>query len=217
MKGLDGSPLSPFFKKWGKFNTEIQERFERKEGAMLAKIEMDNLKYKGDISSYIDKIQSLNFTVEMKGVALRALIQTVIPLEVRNQLLYEPPTYNDDDWMELVVRVCQTLELAKRQERLFEVKQVTSKKGFKTTKAWKDPESDMKWGTTSTAKSKAPDTFPRPKNYQRLTDEEKAQWEIRLKGIPEALQDKQRYKKRCIRCGQTGHREYTCPTPQLVV
>ena len=103
MEGLDGSPLRPLFKKWGKFKTEIQERFEPKEGAMLAKIEMDNLKYKGDISSYIDKIQSLNFRVEMKGVALRALIQTAIPPEARIQLLYAPPTNNDDDWMELVV------------------------------------------------------------------------------------------------------------------
>ena len=119
--------------------------------------------------------------------------------------------------MELVVRVCYTLELAKRQEKLFEVKQVTSKKGSKTTKAWKDPESDRKWGTTSTSKSKAPDTFPRPKNNQRLTDEEKAQREIRLKGVPDALQDKRRDKKQCIRCGQKGHGQYTCPAPQRVV
>ena len=119
--------------------------------------------------------------------------------------------------MELVVRVCQTLELAKRQERLFEVKQVTSKKGSKTTKTWKDPESDKKWGTTSTSKSKAPDTFPRPKNYQRLTDEEKAQREIPLKGVPEALQEKQKEKKQCIRCGQKGHGQYTCPAPRPIV
>ena len=96
MEGLDGSPLRPLFKRRRKFTTEILERFERKEGAMLAKIEMDNLKYKGDISSYIDKIQSLNYRVEKKGVALRALIQTAIPPEACVQLLYAPSTNNDD-------------------------------------------------------------------------------------------------------------------------
>ena len=142
---------------------------------MLAKIEMDILRYKGDISDYIDKIRSLNYRVEMKRVALRALIQTTIPPEVRIHLLYAPSTNNDDDWMDLVVRICQTLELSKRQEKLFEVKQVTTKKGTKTTKNWEDPEKGRKWGVTTTSKSTAPDTFPRPKNYQHLTDEEKAQ------------------------------------------
>ena len=159
VEGLDGSPLRPLFKKWNKFKTEILERFEPKEGAMLAKIEMDKLQYKGDISHYIDKIRSLNYRVEMKVVALRTLIQTAIPPEVRIQLLYAPSTNNDDDWMDLVVRICQTLEMSKRQEKLFEVKQVTSKKGTKTKKNWEDPEKGKKWGTTTTSKSKAPDTF----------------------------------------------------------
>ena len=217
MEGLDGSPLRPLFKKWNKFKTERLECFELKEGAMLAKIEMDKLQYKRDISDYTNKIRSLNYQVEMKGVALRALIQTAIPPEVHVQLLYAPSTNNVDDWMDLVVRICQTLELSKRQEKLFEVKQVTSKKGTKTTKNWEDPEKGKKWGTTTTSKSKAPDTFPRPKNYQRLTDEEKAQREIRLKGVSETLQDKRKEKKQCIRCGQTGHGQYTCPAPRPVV
>ena len=119
MEGLDGSPLRPLFKKWNKFKTEILERFEPKEGAMLAKIEMDKLQYKGDISDYIDKIRSLNYRVEMKGVALRTLIQTAIPPEVRIQVLHAPSTNNDDDWMDLVVRICQTLELSKRQDFFF--------------------------------------------------------------------------------------------------
>ena len=142
---------------------------------MLAKIEKDNLRYKRDSSDYIDKIRSLNYRVEMKGVALRTLIQTAIPPEVCIQLLYAPSTNNDDNWMDLVVRIRQTLELSKRQEKLFEVKQVTSKKGTKTTKNWEDPEKGKKWGVTTTSKLKAPDTFLRPKNDQRLTDEEKAQ------------------------------------------
>ena len=196
---------------------EILERFKPKEGAMLAKIEMDNLRYKGDSSDYIDKIRSLNYRVEMKEVALCALIQTAIPAEVRIQLHYVPSTNNDDDWMDLVVQICQTLELSKRQEKLFDVKQVTSKKGTKTTKNWEDPEKGKKWGTPTTSKSKAPDTFPRPKNYQRLTDEEKAQQEIRLKGVSETLQNTRKEKKQCIRCGQTGHGQYTCPAPRPVV
>ena len=81
---------------------------------------------------------------------------------------------NDDEWVELTQQIGQTLELAKRQEKLFKVKQTTTKKSTKTTKTWEDPSSGKKWGFTMTPTGKAPDTFPRPKNYQRLTDEEKA-------------------------------------------
>src|SRR5437588_12486940 len=105
--------------------------------------------------------------------------------------------------MELVQRIGQTLELAKRQEKLFEVKQVTSKKRTKTTKIWEDSSSRKKWGTQTTTSRKAPDTFPRPENYQRLTDKEKVQREIRLKGISHDLQKKRKDRKLCMRCGQS--------------
>ena len=59
------------------------ERFEPQEGAILAKQEMDNLKYKDDISTYIEKIRSLNHSVGMSGVTLRSTIQTAIPQEIR--------------------------------------------------------------------------------------------------------------------------------------
>src|SRR5947209_8037014 len=119
--------------------------------------------------------------------------------------------------MELVQRISQTLELAKRQEKLFEVKQVTSKKTTKTTKTWEDSSSGKKWETQTTTSRKAPDTFPQPKNYQRLTDEEKAQRETRLKGISNDLQKKKKDRKLYMRCGQPGHGQYTCPGPCPVV
>ena len=144
MEGLYLAPSRPLFKKWKKFKTGILERFEPKEGAMLAKIKMDNLRYKGDVSDYIDKIRSLNYRVEMTGVVLRSLIPKAISPEVRIQILYAPSTNNDDDWMDLFVRICQTLELSKRQEKLFKVKQVTSKKASKTTRTWEDPEKGKK-------------------------------------------------------------------------
>src|SRR5437588_7964447 len=108
--------------------------------------------------------------------------------------------------MELVQRIGQTLKLAKRQEKLFEVKRFTSKKTTKTTKTWEDSSSEKKWGTQTTTSGKAPDTFPRPKNYQRLTDEKKAQRERRLKGISNDLQKKRKDWKLYMRCGQPGHR-----------
>src|SRR5437588_1459038 len=119
--------------------------------------------------------------------------------------------------MELVQRIGQTLELAKRQEKLFEVKQVTSKKATKTTKTWEDSSSGKKWGTQTTTSGKDPDTFPRPKNYQCLTDEEKAQRETRLKGISDNLQKKRKNRKLCMRCGQLGHGQYTCLAPRPVI
>src|SRR5437660_11440757 len=106
----------------------------------------------------------------MTGVSLRSLILAAVPAEVRNQLIFAPTYNDDDDWMELVQRIGQTLKLAKRQEKLFEVKQVTSKKITKTTKTCEDPSGRKKWGTQTTTSGKAPDTFPRPKNYQCLTN-----------------------------------------------
>src|SRR5437588_10063649 len=217
MEGIDGYQLKPLFARWAKFKAEIIERFEPKEGAMLAKQEMDSLRYKNDISDYLEKIRSLNYRVKMTGVSLRSLILAAVPAEVRNQLIFAPTYNDDDDWMELVQRIGQTLELAKRQEKLFEVKQVTSKKTTKTTKTWEDSSSGKKWGAQTTTPGKAPDTFPRPKNYQRLTDEEKAQRETRLKEIPDDLQKKKKDRKLCMRCGQSGHGQYTCPAPRPVV
>src|SRR5437588_8936365 len=146
---------------------------------MLAKQEMCSLWYKNDISDYLEKIRSLNYWVKMMGVSLRSLILAAVPAEVRNQLIFAPTSNDDDDWMELVQRIGQTLELAKRQEKLFEVKQVTSKKTIKTTKTWEDSSSGKKWRTQTTTSRKAPDTLPRTKNYQRITNEEKAQRETR--------------------------------------
>src|SRR5437588_3151709 len=153
----------------------------------------------------------------MTGVTLPSLILAAVPVEVRNQLIFAPTYNDDDDWMELVQRICQTLELAKREEKLFEVKQVTSKKTTRTTKTWEDLSSGKKWRTQTATSGKAPDTFPRPKNYQRLTDEEKSQREIRLKGISDDLQKKRKDRKLCMRCGQSGHGQYTCPAPRPVI
>src|SRR5947209_19217153 len=119
--------------------------------------------------------------------------------------------------MELIQIIGQTLELAKRQEKLIDVKQVTSRKRMKTNKTWEDSYSGKKWGTQTTTPGKAPDTFSRPKNYQRLTDEEKAQRETRLKGISDDLQKKRKDRKLCMRCGQSGHGQYTCTAPRPVV
>ena len=217
MEGINGYPLKPLFARWAKFKAEIIERFEPKEGAILAKQEMDCLHYKNDISDYLEKIRSLNYRVKMTGVSLHFLILAAVPAEVRNQLIFAPTYNDDDDWMELVQRIGQTLELAKRQEKLFEVKQVTSKKTTKTTKTWEDSSSGKKWGTQTTTSGKAPDTFPRPKNYQRLTDEEKAQCETRLKGISDDPQKKRKDQKLCMHCGQPGHGQYTCPAPRPIV
>ena len=95
MEGIDGYPLKPLFNRWAKFKAEIIERFEPKEGAMLAKQEMDSLKHKGDISEYLKKIRSLNYRVRMTGVTLRSLILAAVPSEVRTQLVFAP-TINDD-------------------------------------------------------------------------------------------------------------------------
>src|SRR5437588_8989056 len=217
MEGIDGYPLKPLFARWAKFKAEIIEGFEPKEGAMLAKQEMDSLRYKNDISDYLEKIRSLNYRVKMTGVSLRSLILAAVPAEVRNQLTFAPTYNDDDDGMELVLRIGQTLELAKRQEKLFEVKQVTSKKTTKTTKTWKDSSSGKKWGTQTTTSGKAPDTFPQPKNYQHLTDEEKAQRETRLKGISDDLQKKRKDWKLCMYYGQPDHGQYTCPAPRPIV
>src|SRR5947209_19717903 len=90
---------------------------------------MDSLRYKNDISDYLEKIRSLNYRVKMMGVSLRFLILAVVPAEVRNQLIFAPTYNDDDDWMELIQRIGQTLELAKRQEKLFESQTSHLKKG----------------------------------------------------------------------------------------
>ena len=184
---------------------------------MLVKQEMDSLNYKGNISEYLEKIRSLNYRVWMTGVTLRSLILAAVPSEVRTQLVFAPTINDDDEWMELTQQIGQTLELAKQHEKLFEVKQTTTKKLTKTTKTWEDPSSGKKWGATTTLARKAPDTFPRPKNYQRLMNEEKAQCEVHLKGVSQDLQNKQKEKKQCLRCGQAGDGKYTCPSPCPVV
>src|SRR5437588_4560104 len=88
MKGIDRYPLKPLFARWAKFKVEIIERFESKERAMLAKQEMDSLRYKSNISDYLEKIRSLNYRVKMTGVSLRSLILAAVPAEVMNQLIF---------------------------------------------------------------------------------------------------------------------------------
>src|SRR5205807_9804598 len=83
---IDGYPLKLLFARWAKFKAVIIERFESKKGAMLAKQEIDSLRYKNDISVYLKKIRSLNYRVKMMGVSLRYLILAAVPAEVRNQL-----------------------------------------------------------------------------------------------------------------------------------
>src|SRR5437588_6419899 len=104
--------------------------------------------------------------------------------------------------MELVQRIGQTLELAKRQKKLFEVKQVTSKKTTKTTKTWEDSSSGEEMGNPNDYLRKGPRHLSTTQNYQRLTDEEKAQRETRLKGIFDDLEKKREDRKLCMRCGQ---------------
>ena len=58
MEGIDGYPLKSLFGKLAKFKVEIIERFEPKEEAMLAKQEMESLRYKNDISDYVENIRS---------------------------------------------------------------------------------------------------------------------------------------------------------------
>src|SRR5437588_3006768 len=113
MEGIDGYPLKPLFARWTKFKVEIIEWCEPKQGAMLAKQEMDSLCYKNSIMDYLEKIRSLNYRVKMTGVSLPSLILAEVPAEVRNQPIFAPTYNGDDDWMDLVQRIGQTLQLAK--------------------------------------------------------------------------------------------------------
>ena len=88
MEGIGGYNLNPLYKHWRMFKGEIIECFKPKEGALLAKQEMDALKYRDDIAAYIDKIRTLNHRVGMSGITLTATIQAAIPQEIRLQLLY---------------------------------------------------------------------------------------------------------------------------------
>src|SRR5437660_1338968 len=113
MEGLDGHQLLQLNHQWTKFRSEIMKGFKPQEGAILAKQEMDNVKYKDDISKYIEKMRSLNHRVGMSGVTLHSTIQMATPQEICYQLLYSPKTNNNDDWMSMVVEIGRMLELGK--------------------------------------------------------------------------------------------------------
>ena len=108
----------PLFDEWNKFRTEILERFEPKEGALIAKQEMDALRYTDDIAAYIDKIRTLNHRVGMKDIILRSMVLAVVTPQVRFQILQYPETNNDDLWLNQIIAIGRTIELRKRQDKL---------------------------------------------------------------------------------------------------
>ena len=159
MDGTDGYPLIIMNREWIKFKTEILKRFEPEEGALIAKQEMDNLRYDGDIASYIDKIRSLNYRVKMSGVTLRSTINSAISEEIRIQSLYQPQTDNDDEWMRIIIAIGQTVELGKRQEKLIKQERGGTRRESRTsnTQSRKTAESAGDGKCRATKKSDLPD------------------------------------------------------------
>ena len=220
MEGIDGYNLNPLYKHWRKFRSEIIERFEPKEGALLAKQEMDALKYKEDIAAYIDKIRTLNHRVGMSGITLRATIQAAIPQEIRLQLLYLPTTEDDEHWMKSVVEIGQTLEYGKQLEKLIKGENSNPKdKG----KGKADRKSESK--ETGTDKPKKPDLqdlkagerFRRPSFGKTKTDAAQKEWKRMMGGIPQEEISKRKKNNACWRCGKKGHVAYACTEDKPVI
>ena len=179
MERIDGCNLKPLYKHWRNIKSEIIERFETKEGALLAKQEMDALKYKENISSYIDKTRTLNHQVAIGGITLKATIQAATPQEIRLQLLYLPTTEDDEPWMKSVVEIGQTLEYGKHLERLIKGENSNPKdKG----KGKADRRNESK--ETGTDKTKKPDLqnlktgerFQRPSFGKTKMDASQKDW-----------------------------------------
>ena len=220
MEGIDGYNLNPLYKHWRKFRSEIIKRFEPKEGALLAKQEMDALKYKEDIAAYIDKTRTLNDRVGMSVITLRATSQAAIPQEIRLQLLYLPTTEDDEHWMKSVVEIGQTLEYGKQLEKLTKGENSNPKdKG--NGKA--DRKSESK--ETGTDKPKKPDLqglkvgerFRRPSFGKTKTDAAQKEWKRMMGNIPQEEISKRMKNNACWRCGKKGHMAYACTEDKPVI
>ena len=220
MEGIDGYNLNPLYKYWKKFKGEIIERFEPKEGALLAKQEMDALRYKDDIAAYIDKIRTLNHRVGMSGITLRATIQAAIPQEIRLQLLYMPTTEDDDHWMKSVIEIGQTLEYGKQLEKLIKGENSNPKDKGKG-------KADRKYESKEigTDKPKKPDLqdlktgerFRRPSFGKTKTDAAQKEWKRMMGNIPQEEISKRKKNNACWRCGKKGHVAYACTEDKPII
>ena len=214
MEGHEGYERVPHLGRWSKFKAELLARFEPKEGALIAKQEMDSLKYDGDIASYIDQIRRLNHRVRMQGITLRSTVLAAVPPQIRLQHLHYPETNNDNTWLDQIIAIGRTVELGKRQDALLRKETAQPSRGKpRTTRS--APDQPPNKSTDRTAKT--PTRFPQPKQWNNLTDEEKKQRETRLGGISEDTLKARRKEKTCLCCGTKGHNQYSCPASKPVV
>jgi len=181
---------------------------------------MEAENYNGDIGDYILRIKHLNQLVQASGVTFRAMIEKRLTRSMRLRLSMEPDIDDDNVWLRLVVRVGKLEERFQEEERLLkELRGGTEKKKeekiTKTVQARTDPVKAEKWKAVKTANPQ--DRFPRPIDFANLTEGEKKQREERLRGISEETIKARKAKQACIRCGQTGHGQYTCPSSRPVV
>jgi hypothetical protein len=177
---------------------------------------MDAEKYSGDIEDYIVKMKRLNNLVGMSGVTLRTTIKRQLPKDFRRRISLMPSTDLDDEWIQTVVKAGKMEESFLAEEKMLrgEPNKPQERKSFPAKGKEKEQVTERSNQGGGEFNQGLALRFPKPKDFLRLTQDEKDERSKRLRGIPLETLQQRRDNKLCQRCGSKSHSQWYCPESQ---
>lgn len=192
---------------WDDYCKALRQRFTDPAQKQRDYSEMRDLKYKGDISAYLTRIQDLNLTAQCSGVALQNLILANIPDQIYDLMhAHHGEIPQEDDMF---------LEAVKRAGLSYERKLANRTLIKREPSAWtkEQSKSDRRGEQSSTSSTNSPAQTNRQR-ASATTNTKDQTWpsmKEALQGIAQADVDKRKKAKvSCWRCGRDNHRTLNC-------
>ena len=203
---------------WSAYSTALKERFRdpaRRHRDLKA---MKDLKYRDDISEYITKLQELNYSVSVSGIALQDLVTRTVPEEVVKMVYNREGDLpeEDNDFLDAIVRAGLVYETMQANPALHRRESGKDGSGSRSEhkKPDKTPSSNSRSNSDRPAKNEKKRKRDDGGDHKKSDTPREKCWKdskTALAGVDNS--DVEKHKKagaKCWRCGRNNHRSVEC-------
>ena len=191
---------------WEGYSTALKERFRDPARAHRDAQAMHFLKYKGDISEYLSKMQELNYSVGWSGVSFREQITKTVPRKVVEMLYSRQGGIPEDDeefleQISIAGLIYETMQVDPGLQR--QGKEESDSRKKERSKSDQQKRSPTERSKRKRYEGNKRDDSPREKKWSTVSQA--------LAGCDQSDINKFRSEKRsCIRCGRNNHAVLEC-------
>ena len=118
MTGERGYTKQEAYDQWKIFKDQVIRRFGPTNKDVKALRELYQIKYKGDIYEFLQKIESKNNRAKVTGIAFRKIVENEVPEEAIRHMSMQEEYIDDREWLEALRKAVKDEEDFQQRRKL---------------------------------------------------------------------------------------------------